>query len=96
MDSDAGLGLTATTDKPAPKPEPAAGGRGARTGRRNPFSRTALLYREVVAELRKVIWPTRHELISYTIVVLVFVTIMVSIVSLFDYGFTQAVSAVFG
>jgi preprotein translocase subunit SecE len=52
--------------------------------------------RQVVAELRKVIWPTRQELITYTSVVLVFVVIMVLIVAAFDFAFTQAVLAIFG
>ena len=37
--------------------------------------------REVVAELRKVIWPTRKELLTYTTVVVVFVAIMMTIVA---------------
>ncbi|MDP9436852.1 MAG: preprotein translocase subunit SecE, partial [Actinomycetota bacterium] len=48
------------------------------------------------AELRKVIWPTRRDLVTYTAVVLVFVLFMVAVVSLFDFGFSQAVLAVFG
>jgi preprotein translocase subunit SecE len=55
----------------------------------------ALFYRQVVAELRKVIWPTRKELISYTTIVLVFVLIMIGIVSALDYLFTEAVFKVF-
>ena len=46
-----------------------------------------LFYRQVVAELRKVIWPDRQQLITYTSVVLVFVTVMVIIVALLDFGF---------
>jgi preprotein translocase subunit SecE len=53
-------------------------------------------YRQVVAELRKVIWPTRRELLTYTSVVLVFVLFMVAIVSAFDFVFSQAVLRVFG
>jgi preprotein translocase subunit SecE len=53
-------------------------------------------YKQVVAELRKVIWPTRRELLTYTSVVLVFVVFMVAIVSLFDFVFSQGVLAVFG
>jgi preprotein translocase subunit SecE len=52
--------------------------------------------REVRAELRKVIWPTRKELITYTTVSLVFILIMVGIVSGVDLGFTRLVLAVFG
>ncbi len=53
-------------------------------------------YKQVVAELRKVIWPTRHELLTYTAVVLVFVLFMVAVVSLFDFLFSQGVLKVFG
>lgn len=55
-----------------------------------------LFFKQVVAELRKVIWPTRKELLNYTSVVLVFVTIMVLLVSAFDFTFSQLVLAVFG
>jgi preprotein translocase subunit SecE len=64
--------------------------------RQGPISRVITYIRQVVAELRKVIWPTRKELLTYTTVVLVFVVVMVSIVSLFDFAFTQGVLAVFG
>jgi preprotein translocase subunit SecE len=56
----------------------------------------ALFYRQVVAELRKVIWPRRNELITYTTVVLIFVLIMVGIVSGLDFLMTRGVLAVFG
>jgi preprotein translocase subunit SecE len=52
--------------------------------------------RQVVAELRKVIWPTRHELVTYTTVALVFILVMVAIVTSLDYGFTKLIIAVFG
>ena len=70
--------------------------RASKEKRPNVFARTTTYVRQVVAELRKVIWPTRKELVTYTTVVLVFVVIMVSIVSAFDFVFTQAVLAVFG
>ncbi|MEO3811702.1 preprotein translocase subunit SecE [Sphaerisporangium sp. B11E5] len=56
----------------------------------------ALFYRQIVAELRKVIWPTRKALINYTTVVLVFVLIMVGIVAGLDFLLTKGVLAVFG
>ena len=42
-----------------------------------------------MAELRKVIWPTRKELLTYTAVVVVFVTVMMTIVAVLDYGFAK-------
>ena len=91
------MSSTTTTESSAPQPVPAAGGKGAgrRGKRRGPLGRTALLYREVVAELRKVIWPTRRELIGYTTVVLVFVTFMVAMVALLDFGFVKFVGQLF-
>jgi preprotein translocase subunit SecE len=52
--------------------------------------------REVVAELRKVIWPGRRELITYTTVVIVFVAFIVALVAGLDLLFAQGVLAVFG
>ena len=60
------------------------------------FGRIGRFIREVIAEMRKVIWPTRKELITYTAVVIVFVTAMLTIVGLLDLGFAKAVLWVFG
>ena len=70
--------------------------RDARPDKASLPSRIARFLREVVAELRKVIWPTRRELVTYTAVVLVFVLFMVGVVALFDFGASQAVLKVFG
>lgn len=78
-------------------PTTQAGGRGAHTGGRGGRRRTtpAQYYREVVAELRKVIYPGRKELVTYVIVVLVFVSAVTAIVAGLDYAFTKAVIAIF-
>ena len=55
----------------------------------------ATFYRQVVAELRKVVWPSRQQLITYFWVVLVFVVVVMTFVSLLDLGFGKAVFAVF-
>ncbi|CAM3252385.1 preprotein translocase subunit SecE [Arthrobacter ulcerisalmonis] len=60
------------------------------------FARIALFVRQIIGELKKVVAPTRKELINYTLVVLVFVAIMMVIVSLLDIGFGTAVGWVFG
>jgi preprotein translocase subunit SecE len=56
----------------------------------------AVFYRQVVAELRKVVWPTQQQLITYFMVVLVFVIVVMTIVSLLDLGLGKLVFAVFG
>tara|TARA_R110000868_G_scaffold43633_1_gene146342 strand:+ start:25041 stop:25322 length:282 start_codon:yes stop_codon:yes gene_type:complete len=67
-----------------------------RAERRGPFARVALFIRQVINELKKVVTPTRRELISFTGVVLVFVVIMMGIIYGLDYGFGWLVSWVFG
>jgi preprotein translocase subunit SecE len=78
-------------------PDRGSGGHGPKgQAQGNVFSRIALFIRQVVAELRKVIWPTRKELIAYTTVVLVFVLVMAGIIAGFDYVFTKGVLFIFG
>ena len=60
--------------------------------RTNPIT----FYRQVVAELRKVVWPTQQQLVTYLIVVLVFVIAMIAFVSALDLAFGKAVFALFG
>lgn len=78
------------SDSPTPKR-----GSGKRQ-RKGLFSRMALFLRQVIAELRKVIWPTRRELLTYTWVVLVFVVVMAGLIALFDLGLARVVFAIFG
>jgi preprotein translocase subunit SecE len=69
---------------------------GKPSGEKKTRTSPALFYRQVVNELRKVIWPTRKDLITYTTVVLVFVLIMVAIVYGLDAALGWAVIRVFG
>jgi preprotein translocase subunit SecE len=87
--------VTQTSDiEPEARPSAAGGGRGAR--RPAYPARVALYNRQVVSELRKVIWPTRNELITYTIVSVTFVVAMVAFVGLLDYVFTKLIFQLFG
>ena len=84
------VGQTRTPSKPAKGKE-----RGG-----NPISRwyraAALFVSQILDELRKVVRPTRSELINYTIVVIVFVVFVMALVSSVDFGFTKLVLWVFG
>lgn len=53
-------------------------------------------YRQVVAELRKVVWPTQDQLVTYFFVVMVFVIVMMAIISALDLGLGRLAFAVFG
>jgi preprotein translocase subunit SecE len=59
-------------------------------------ARTSLYFRQVVAELRKVIWPSRTELRHYTAVVIVFVLVMIALLALLDYAFGRLMFWMFG
>jgi preprotein translocase subunit SecE len=75
---------------------PSAAGSGRGKGEPTGYpARLANYYRQVVAELRKVLWPTRNELVTYTIVSVVFVVAMIAYVGALDYGFTKAVFEIF-
>ncbi|NYF08899.1 preprotein translocase subunit SecE [Leifsonia sp. AK011] len=63
-----------------PSEDVVANARKERAERRGPFGRFALFIRQVIAELRKVVTPTRRELVNFTLVVLVFVVIMMALV----------------
>jgi len=56
----------------------------------------ATFYRQVVAELRKVVWPSQQQLVTYFLVVMVFVLVMIGIVSGLDVGFGKLIFKVFG
>ena len=60
------------------------------------FARVGLFYRQVLSGLKKVVWPTRNMLTTYTAVVLVFVTFVIAVVSLIDLVLTKVVFWVFG
>ncbi len=73
----------------APRTRNAGAGRGL-------FARIALFWRQVVAEMQKVVWPTRNELSTYVMVVLVFVVIVMAFITVVDIGVGQLMLWVFG
>ncbi|WP_457099110.1 preprotein translocase subunit SecE [Microbacterium sp. P5_E9] len=79
-----------------PKGEVVAKSAAPREKKPNVFSRIALFIRQVFAELRKVITPTRQELVKFTGVVLGFVVVMMAIVYGLDLLFVWLTTVVFG
>jgi preprotein translocase subunit SecE len=71
-------------------------GKGGKAERPGLFARIALFFRQVIAELRKVNWPTRRELTTYTLVVLAFSAVFAAIVVALDLGLGQLMFYVFG
>ena len=74
-------------------PAPSGAGKPAESKSGNRLLR---FYRQVVAELRKVVWPTQEQLVTYFFVVMVFVLVMIAIVSALDLAFGKLVFWVFG
>jgi preprotein translocase subunit SecE len=79
-----------------PSEDIVASARKERAEKRGPFGRLVLFIQQVIAELKKVVTPTRRELVSYTLVVLVFVVIMMALVYGLDILFAFVVNYVFG
>ena len=52
--------------------------------------------KEVRGELRKVSWPTREEVINYSLIVLVLLVILTAFIGFLDYGVGEGVLALFG
>lgn len=60
------------------------------------FGRAVLFNRQIVAELRKVVWPSKQDLRQYTTVVIIFVVIMIAFVSGMDWVFSKLTFGIFG
>ncbi len=70
--------------KSAPRPSPTVAANRPRTKPRE-------FVKEVFAELKKVAWPTRKEVIAYSTVVLVSVVVIAAIIFGMDYVFAKGV-----
>jgi len=60
------------------------------------FGSVALFVSQILDELRKVVRPTRHELVTYTSVVIVFVSAVMGLVWVFDQVFVKLIAFAFG
>jgi preprotein translocase subunit SecE len=60
------------------------------------FAKIALFFKQIVNEMKKVVYPTREEVIRYTIVVLVFVLVLMGFITAIDFGLGKLVTLIFG
>ncbi|MCX5257893.1 preprotein translocase subunit SecE [Streptomyces canus] len=90
------VGSIDTPDAQDEAPESKKTRKGGKRAKKGPLRRLALFYRQIVAELRKVVWPSRNQLTTYTTVVIVFVLVMIGLVTVIDYGLNHAAKYVFG
>ncbi|WP_030015105.1 MULTISPECIES: preprotein translocase subunit SecE [Micrococcales] len=68
----------------------------ASTAKRGFFGRIFLFFKQVIGELKKVVSPTRRELVNYVIIVLIFVAFMMMLIFGLDYLFGQGSFWLFG
>ena len=90
------LGVDDESDKKVKKAKKAKRPRTSTGPSRNPFVFVWNYIKAVVGELRKVIWPNRKQMVSYTTVMMVFLTFMVTLISFVDIGLHRLVLWVFG
>jgi preprotein translocase subunit SecE len=60
------------------------------------FKQWPAFFRDVWQELKKVRWPNRKELTSYTTVVLVTVTLIALFFAVIDLGISQIIALILG
>ncbi|MDR3050567.1 MAG: preprotein translocase subunit SecE [Oscillospiraceae bacterium] len=60
------------------------------------FVRIGLAFKNMVAELKKVTWPSRKELTNYSVVVIVFLVLLAVIVGLLDLGGSSLIKLLMG
>ena len=87
---------------PSPRPTPQKGGRRGNRDKAGSVTKAVVQQRrgsrfisEVIAELRKVSWPTRTQLMQSTAVVLVVVAIVAVYLAALDAVFSRMVDAIF-
>lgn len=66
------------------------------TAQKKERTRPRQFAKEVIAELGKVAWPTRQEVVAYSLVVLVSVIVIATLIFGMDFVFTEAVLRLFG
>lgn len=62
----------------------------------NIFQRIVIFVKEVIAELKKVRYPSREELWMYFLVVIVFVAAMMTFTGVVDFAFGEISTLIFG
>lgn len=59
------------------------------------FARIALFVRQVITEIRKVVPPTRDQLVDYTVVVVAFLVVVMAYIVGLDQAFSHLIKWAF-
>ncbi|MEO9223971.1 MAG: preprotein translocase subunit SecE [Acidimicrobiales bacterium] len=63
--------------------------------RQRPIAWARTFSQDVVTEMKKVVWPSRQDVINYSIVVFIMLLVLTAMIGGLDYGFTRAALRVF-
>lgn len=64
--------------------------------RRGPIRAIIDFVSQIVSEMKLVVYPSKNEVITYTIVVIVFCMVMMGLITGFDFGIGYGVTKLFG
>jgi preprotein translocase subunit SecE len=87
-------------EKPARSPLPKTGtaprakGAAAEPRSKGVSGMTPRFFRDVISELRKVVWPKREDVVNLTIVIVIVTVIIGAALGLIDIGFSQLIDKV--
>ncbi len=95
-ESDSDADEATTEEKSAKRTKTPKAAKSTDGARLNPLAFVWNYLKQVVGELRKVIWPNRKQMVTYTTVVLVFLAFMVAMIGGVDLGLAKLVSLIFG
>ncbi|WP_194784638.1 preprotein translocase subunit SecE [Actinomyces haliotis] len=65
--------------------------KGTQQKKRGFFAGIVLFFKQVIDELRKVVWPTRNELWTYFVVVVVFIIAIMAFTGVLDVAFDRLI-----
>lgn len=74
--------------QPAPTPKP-------NEVRQKPVAWARTFSKEVAGEMKKVVWPSKQDVINYSIIVFILIVVLTAMIGGLDYGFTRAALKVF-
>ncbi|MBQ1627608.1 MAG: preprotein translocase subunit SecE [Treponema sp.] len=60
------------------------------------MSKVGQFIRESKAEMKKVVWPTKDDVVSSVKVVIISTVLVAAVLGLLDFGFTEAFRAIAG
>lgn len=83
----------AAKKKGTPRPNPKAA---ALAGQKKERTKPRQFLKEVIAELKKVAWPSRQEVVAYSTVVLIATIVIAAIIFAMDFVFTKGVFVLYG